>query len=125
MHLLNYVLASLTGLFCWGITLALSSGVAPLGKVGGDEGLMFFMPVLIFAIPLAVFAMLRGRTGTGLWLIALAPVFGFSNFAIGLGLAGNAAVGEGPSGLVLLFIAAGWVALLGVCLLMLKAFTPP
>jgi hypothetical protein len=124
MHIVNNLLACLVGMFCWGITLVLSDGVAPLGNVGGTEGLLFFIPVLIFSIPLAVSALNRGRTGTGLWLIALAPVFGFANFALALGLSSHAAVGDGPSGLVLLVVAAGWAALLGVCLLILKAVTP-
>lgn len=87
MRTLGFILATLVGLMCWGLALALSGGVAPLGKVGAGEGLPFFTPVVLFALPLAVLAFVRGRALTGVWIAALAPILGFGNFALSVSFA--------------------------------------
>ena len=54
MRTLGFVLALVLGFMCWAIVLALSGGVAPLGKVGAYEALMFFAPIVIFALSMSV-----------------------------------------------------------------------
>ena len=54
MRTLGFVLALVPGFMCWAIVLALSGGVAPLGKVGAYEALMFFAPIVIFALSMSV-----------------------------------------------------------------------
>jgi len=82
LRILGYLLALLVGFALWGISLALGGGVAPLGKTGSTEGALFFIPIVAFAVPLAVVAFVRGHALVGSWVIAVAPVFGFLNFAI-------------------------------------------
>ncbi len=81
MRSLSFILATLVGIACWAITAAFSGGVAPLGDVGPTEGLVFFTPIALFALPLAVIAFVRGRSLAGLWICALAPILGAANFA--------------------------------------------
>lgn len=87
MRTLGFILATLVGLMGWGLALALSGGVAPLGQVGAGEGLPFFTPVVLFALPLAALAFLRGRALAGTWIAALAPILGFGNFALSVSFA--------------------------------------
>jgi hypothetical protein len=82
LRILGYLLALLVGFALWGISLALGGGVAPLGKTGPTEGVLFFIPIVAFAVPLAVVAFVRGYALAGSWVIAVAPVFGFLNFAL-------------------------------------------
>lgn len=124
MRIINVLLATVVGFFCWGITIALSGGVAPLGKTGGTEGLLFFLPVLIFALPAATVAMVRGYTGTAMWVGALAPLCGVANFALALALSGDGPVDAGPSGLSLLTQAAVWGALLAAVMAMMSKSDP-
>jgi hypothetical protein len=87
MRTLGFILATVIGLMVWGLALALSGGVAPLGKVGEAEGLPFFTPIALFATPLAVLAFVRGHALTGAWIAALAPILGFTNFALSVSFA--------------------------------------
>jgi hypothetical protein len=87
MRTLGFVLALVLGFMCWAIVLALSGGVAPLGKVGAYEALRFFAPIAIFAAPLAVFVLVRGHSLTAIWIAALAPILGFGNFALSMSVA--------------------------------------
>lgn len=82
MRLLGFLLALLVSFVAWGTALALSGGVAPLGKTGAAEGIIFFTPVVVFVAPLALGAVIRGHALAGIWAIAVAPVFGFLNFAL-------------------------------------------
>lgn len=82
MRIFSFVLAFVVGILCWALVLALSGGVAPLGKVGQAEGLVFFTPIAVFAIPLAALALFRGHALASSWLLALAPLLGFANFAL-------------------------------------------
>lgn len=82
MRVLGYLLALLVGFALWGISVALGGGVAPLGKTGPTEGALFFIPIVAFAVPLAVVAFVRGHALAGSWILAIAPVFGFLNFAL-------------------------------------------
>ena len=116
MRIINALLAATVAFFCWGITIALSGGVAPLGRTGGTEGLLFFLPVVVFALPAATVAMVRGHTGTAMWIGALAPVSGFANFALALSMSGHGPVDAGPSGLTLLIQAAVWGGLVVVAM---------
>jgi hypothetical protein len=43
---------------------------------------LFFIPIVAFAVPLAVVAFVRGHALAGSWVLAVAPVFGFLNFAL-------------------------------------------
>lgn len=70
------------GFALWGISLALGGGVVPFGETGAAESALFFTPVVVFAAPLAVLAFVRGHALTGIWTLAVAPVFGFLNFAL-------------------------------------------
>ena len=87
MRTLGFILATLVGFMCWGLAVALSGGVAPLGKVGAGEGLPFFTPIALFATPLAVLAFVRGHALTGVWIGALAPILGFTNIALSVSFA--------------------------------------
>lgn len=82
MRVLGYLLALLVGFALWGITVALGGGVSPLGKTGPTEGTLFVMPIVAFAVPLAVVAFVRGHALAGSWILAIAPVFGFLNVAL-------------------------------------------
>jgi len=82
LRVLGFLLALLVGFAFWGLSLALGGGVAPLGNAGATEVALFFMPIVAFAAPLAALAFVRGHALTGTWLLAVAPVLGFLNFAL-------------------------------------------
>lgn len=123
MRVFGFVLASIVGVAFWGLTIAFSGGVAPLGKTGSAEGGLFFIPILVFVAPLALIAFIRGHALTGMWFIAVAPVFGFLNFVLAM----SAVMADanpwfarlgGPSGLLvlwvlLLVVAVGFLSLQG------------
>jgi hypothetical protein len=116
MRTFGFILAILVGLACWALTLALSGGISPLGKPGPAEGIVFITPILLFALALAVVALVRAHSLTGVWIVALAPVLGAVNFALSLSLLmrepnTNGAVGEKPSTFAL-----AWCVLLVVVL---------
>ena len=118
MRIFSFVLAFIVGLVCWALVLVLSGGVAPLGNVGQTEGLIFFTPIALFALPLAVLAFVRGHVLASSWLFALAPLLGFANFALSVSAstrAGNVpgAGAGGPRTFALL-----WCAMLAVVLLL-------
>jgi hypothetical protein len=83
MNAFSAVLAVVVGFVLWGLTLALSGGVAPLGKTGGVEALLFFSPIVIYVVPLVLRMLGRGKTVTALWMAALAPMAGVMNFYLG------------------------------------------
>jgi hypothetical protein len=87
MRTLGFILATAIGFVCWSLAVVLSGGVAPLGKAGTTEGVPFFTPIVLFATPLAVLAFVRGRALTGTWIGALAPILGFTNFALSMSFA--------------------------------------
>lgn len=64
MRTLGFILATLVGFMCWGLAVALSGGVAPLGRVGAGEGLTFFTPIVLIATALCVLAFVRGHALT-------------------------------------------------------------
>jgi hypothetical protein len=116
LRVLGYLLALLVGFALWGISLALGGGVAPLGKTGPTEGALFFIPIVAFAVPLAVVALVRGHALTGCWIIAVTPVFGFLNFALAVSatIANSSPLAlrlSEPTTLLLV-----WLVLLGICL---------
>lgn len=82
MRTFGFILAALAGLACWGLTLALSGGVAPLGKAGAGEGASFFTPIVLFALPVAVLLIVKGHALAGTWILALSPVLGAMNVAL-------------------------------------------
>ena len=92
MRILGFVLAAAAGFVCWAITLALSDGIAPLGRVDAGVGACFFTPIIFFALPLGVLAAVKGRMLTAAWIGALAPLLGALNF----GLAMSSHVGASP-----------------------------
>ena len=53
MRALGFLVAFAVGFVLWGVALALSGGVAPLGKTGNSEVVVFFIPVVAFAFPIA------------------------------------------------------------------------
>lgn len=113
----------LVGFALWGISLALGGGVAPLGKTGPTEGALFFVPIVAFAVPLAVVAFVRGHALTGSWVIAVAPIFGFLNFALAVSakMAQSSPLAvhlSEPSTLLLV-----WLLLLGLALGALALFS--
>lgn len=127
MRVLSYLLALLVGFALWGISAALGGGVAPLGKTGPAEGVLFFIPIVAFALPLAAIAFVRGHALTGSWVLAVAPVFGLLNFALAVSakMAPSSSLAlrlSEPS--MLLFV---WLLLLGLALgaLMLFGRVPP
>lgn len=69
----------LIGWLTWAITAGLSEGAYPLGRVGLIEKMLFWVPILGFCAPMAVQAFANRRSVAALWLLALAPVFGFVN----------------------------------------------
>lgn len=87
MRIFSFVLALIVGVVCWALVLVVSGGVAPLGKTGQAEGLVFFTPIALFALPLAILALVRGHALTSSWLLALAPLLGFANFALSVSAA--------------------------------------
>lgn len=118
MRIFSFVLAFIFGLVCWALVLVFAGGVAPLGKVGQTEGLIFFTPIALFALPLAVLVFVRGHVLASSWLFALAPLLGFANFALSVSASihtGNlpGAGAEGPKTFALL-----WCAMLVVVLLL-------
>lgn len=119
MRIFSYVLALVVGLACWALVLVFSGGVAPLGQVGQTEGLVFFTPIGLFALPLAVLAFVRGHALTSAWLFSLAPLLGFANFALSVSASvrssrpGGAAVAR-PETFALL-----WCAMLAMVLVLL------
>ncbi len=80
MKFVSAVFALIAGFVCWGLVLALSGGVSPLGKVGQPEAVLFYSPIVLFALPLATIALVRASPLLGVWILALAPVLGFWNF---------------------------------------------
>jgi hypothetical protein len=121
MRVLNAIFAVIVGLACWGISAALVGGVAPMGKSGGTEGLLFLMPVVIFATPIALLALIRGHLGTALWLGALAPILGFCNFMLAVGANTGGSAADQPSSRTLLALTAGWIVLSAVGILAIRA----
>ena len=111
MRALNILLALAVGFVCWTLVAVLSGGVAPLGRVGGEEGLLFFTPVVCYAVPVAVLAFDAGRTGSGMWLLATAPVLGALNFALVFGVSMALQTPPDHNGLAAGVLALVWIAL--------------
>jgi hypothetical protein len=112
MRILGFILAIFIGFVSWGLTLALSGGAAPLGRTGPTEGLIFFVPVLLFAGPVAVLAFLRGNSLTGTWLVAVAPILGAANFSMSMSAVIRPGGPGGPSGEPPPTFALAWCVLL-------------
>lgn len=123
MRALGFLVAFAVGFVLWGVALALSGGVAPLGKTGNSEVVVFFIPVVAFAFPIAMVAFTREYMLSGTWVLALAPGLGFLNFAYA-----SALLPEGPgawdaplTGTHLLILAGGWLLLLGLVLASMRS----
>jgi hypothetical protein len=121
MRAFNATLAVLVGLVCWSLVAVLAGGVAPMGKSGGTEGMFFLMPIIIFALPTAVYALIRGHVGTGLWLGAISPVFGFLNFALAVSAITSGPVSDVPATRTVLAMATGWALLLAISVLVIRS----
>ena len=113
MRFLGFLGALLIGFVLWGLSLALSGGAAPLGKTGNNEGIVFFIPIVAFAIPLAAIAFMREHGLTGTWILAIAPALGFLNFAIAASTVGGepGAWDRGLEASTLLTLLAVWLFL--------------
>lgn len=116
MRTIGFILALAVGFACWGLTLALSGGVAPLGRVGPAEGIAFFTPIALFALPLAVLAFARGHALTGTWIGAIAPLLGVANFAFALSTIVSGPRPEGAVDLPPPTFALAWCGALAVAL---------
>lgn len=119
MRIFGYFVAILAGCASWGLTLAFSGGVAPLGRAGPTEGAVFFTPILLFAGPIALFSLVRGNSLRGLWIGALAPILGAANFALSMSFVVYDSNASGPIDDRPPTFALAWCALL---LLVLAAF---
>lgn len=86
MRKLGAALAILSGLVLWAIVALLSDGLYPLGIAGPREKWLFAMPLALFAAPLLALALARRRPLTALWIAALAPLAGFLNGLLAVGL---------------------------------------
>jgi hypothetical protein len=118
MRVLGFLGALAVGLVLWGLTLALSDGVAPLGKTGRNEATVFFMPIIVFALPLATIAFTREYVLSATWILAAAPGLGFLNFAFAVWtMSGEPAARDTALSIpTLLTLVAGWLFFLGLIL---------
>jgi hypothetical protein len=124
MRIFSFVLSLIVGLVCWALVLALSDGVAPLGKASQTEGLVFFTPIALFTLPLAILAFVRGQTLASAWLFALAPLFGLANFALSVSAAVHASPAAGVVAEPKTF-AVLWCLMLAVALVLLALGRKP
>lgn len=79
MRILGWILGLLVGFVTWGLTMALSGGVGPVGRANASDTLVFMMPVVVFCMPLAALSVERGFSLAALWLMSLAPLLGALN----------------------------------------------
>lgn len=82
MRALSIIPCLTIGIVCWATVLVFSGGVGPIGKTGAKEATIFFMPIVLFSLPLGLLALVRGKALVAAWLLALAPILGFANFAL-------------------------------------------
>ncbi len=118
MRVLGFLLALTVGLVLWGLTIAVSGGAGPLGEARGNEVMVFFIPIVVFAIPVAIIAFTRDYVLSGTWMLAAAPAFGFLNFAFAAAAtSGQPGSWDRPLNMsTLLILVAGWGCLLGLIL---------
>lgn len=74
--------ALIIGFILWSVTLLLSGGVAPLGKTGPMELLIFGAPIAGTIVPLGLQHIEKGAVATAAWMFALAPLAGALNFLL-------------------------------------------
>ncbi|MES2926846.1 MAG: hypothetical protein V4843_08515 [Pseudomonadota bacterium] len=99
LKVIAIALPLLIGWFAWSVTAALSDGIYPLGRVDMLEKLLFWAPILGFCVPMAVRGFATRRSLAALWLLALAPAFGFANnlFFVVMAPGGTRAKADGIS----------------------------
>lgn len=84
MRIVGWILALLVGFVTWGLTMALSGGVGPLGRANASDALVFMMPIVVFCMPLSALSVARGFSLTALWLMSLAPLLGVLNMGLSI-----------------------------------------
>ena len=90
-------------------------------KARSNDLVIFYIPIVIFALPLAVLALNRQYVVAGIWVLAVAQVLGFLKFVIDVfatpreaGALNRASMSE------LLTVAAIWLLFLGATLVAIR-----
>lgn len=73
------ILSLILGFFIWMIVILLSQGAYPFGSSGFLEWIIFFPPIIIVVAPAALKRIEKGSVATGIFLLAISPIFGLLN----------------------------------------------
>lgn len=74
------IFSLILGFIIWSIVILLSKGAYPFGSSGFLEGIVFFSPIVITVAPAALKTMEEGSVATGIFVLAISPIFGLFNF---------------------------------------------